>query len=180
MKDILTKEDVIAALFKMADDLTGQADQLRELDAAIGDGDLGITITIGFEAVRDALPSLADSDIGAILMKSGMAFNRKAASTFGALYATMMMRMAKVAKGLQEIGVAELAAMFEAAAQGVQDRGKAHLGVVRIGAQHAAVGGVIQPEAVISAGSGAGGGLKGKLDFGELIGCQGEIGRAHV
>jgi len=128
MKDTLTREDVIAALLKVADDLTAQADELRELDAAIGDGDLGITVTIGFEAVRDALPALAGSDIGTILMKSGMVFNRKAASTFGALYATMMMRMAKVAKGLEEIGVTELAAMFEAAAQGVQDRGKAHLG----------------------------------------------------
>jgi dihydroxyacetone kinase-like protein len=63
-----------------------------------------------------------------MLMKSGMAFNRKAASTFGALYATMMMRMAKVAKGLDEIGIVELAEMLEAATQGVRDRGKAHLG----------------------------------------------------
>ncbi len=128
MKGTLVREDVIAALLKMADDLTAQADELRELDAAIGDGDLGLTVTIGFTAVREILPSLAESDIGAILMKSGMAFNRKAASTFGALYATMMMRMAKVAKGLDEIGIAELAEMLEAAAQGVRDRGKAHLG----------------------------------------------------
>jgi len=128
MKDTLVREDVIATLLKMADDLTAQADELRELDAAIGDGDLGLTVTIGFTAVREILPSLAESDIGAILMKSGMAFNRKAASTFGALYATMMMRMAKVAKGLDEIGIPELAEMLEAAVQGVQDRGKAHLG----------------------------------------------------
>ena len=56
MKDVLIKDDVVAILRKMAQDLPKQADLLRELDAAIGDGDLGITITIGFEAVVDALP----------------------------------------------------------------------------------------------------------------------------
>jgi dihydroxyacetone kinase len=61
-------------------------------------------------------------------MRSGMAFNRKAASTFGALYATVLMRAALEAKGLDEVGPAELAAMLEAAAQGVRERGKAEVG----------------------------------------------------
>ena len=128
MKETISRDEVIAALDKAAGDLTAAADQLRELDAAIGDGDLGITVTIGFAAVRDELPGLADKDIGAILLRSGMAFNRKAASTFGALYATMMMRAAKVAKGLGEIGLRHLAEMAAAAAEGVRERGKANLG----------------------------------------------------
>jgi phosphoenolpyruvate---glycerone phosphotransferase subunit DhaL len=128
MKDTLTTADIIAALGKLADDLTAAAEQLRELDAAIGDGDLGITMTIGFQAVREVLPTLAGGDIGAALLKSGMAFNRKAASTFGALFATMMMNAAKVSKGLQSVGLKDVAAMVEAAAQGVRERGKANLG----------------------------------------------------
>jgi phosphoenolpyruvate---glycerone phosphotransferase subunit DhaL len=128
MKATLTTADISAALLKMADDVTAQAEALRELDAAIGDGDLGITMTIGFQAVREALPALAGGDIGTLLMKSGMAFNRKAASTFGALYATMMMSAAKVSKGLATVGLAEVAAMFAAAAAGVRERGKANLG----------------------------------------------------
>ncbi|MBC7317129.1 MAG: Dak phosphatase, partial [Chloroflexi bacterium] len=43
MKDSLTQNDVLAAIAQIARSLMANAEQLRELDAAIGDGDLGIT-----------------------------------------------------------------------------------------------------------------------------------------
>jgi dihydroxyacetone kinase-like protein len=128
VKDTLVRRDVIAALARMADDLTVEAERLRELDAAIGDGDLGITVTLGFQAVREVLPTLGSSDISAILMRSGMAFNRKAASTFGALFATMMMRAAGAVRGREYLDLRSVAEMFEAAAEGVKERGKADVG----------------------------------------------------
>ena len=124
----LTVGDVIAALNRIADDLTNKAETLRELDAAIGDGDLGITVTIGFQAVREALDGLGESDLGGVLLRSGMAFNRKAASTFGALFATMMMRAARIVKGLVIVGPQHVADMLDAAAEGVRERGKADVG----------------------------------------------------
>ncbi len=127
-KNTLTQGDMIALLQRVADDTTAQAERLRELDAAIGDGDLGITVTLGFGAVKEGLLELADADIGTILMRSGMAFNRKAASTFGALFATMMMRAARVAKGNEEISLAEISQMVAEALQGVKERGKADVG----------------------------------------------------
>jgi dihydroxyacetone kinase-like protein len=127
-KATLTQADVLAILQKVGDDLTAQADKLRELDAAIGDGDLGITVTLGFAAVCEGLPALAQSDIGTILTKSGMAFNRKAASTFGALFATMLIRAGQLAKGLMELGASQITAMLDAALKGAQERGKAQLG----------------------------------------------------
>jgi dihydroxyacetone kinase-like protein len=44
------------------------------------------------------------------------------------LYATMMMRAAKEAKGLESLSLADLARMAQAAADGVMERGKAQLG----------------------------------------------------
>jgi dihydroxyacetone kinase phosphoprotein-dependent L subunit len=128
MAETLTRDDVLAALRKLAADVTANAERLRELDAAIGDGDLGITVTLGFGAVVEGLEALADQDIATILLRSGMAFNRKAASTFGVLFATMMMRAAKEAKGLETLGIADLARMVQSAANGVIERGKAQLG----------------------------------------------------
>lgn len=127
-KNTLIKEDVIAALHQVADDTMAQAERLRELDAAIGDGDLGITVTLGFAAVKEGLPDLADADMSTVLMRSGMTFNRKAASTFGALFATMMMRAARVAKGKEEIGLVEIGEMLAEAIEGVKERGKANVG----------------------------------------------------
>jgi len=128
MAETLTRDQVLEALRALAVDLPAQADLLRELDAAIGDGDLGITVTLGLGALADSLPDLATQDIATILQRSGMAFNRKAASTFGALFATMMMRAAREARGLESLNLADLARMAQAAADGVMERGQAQPG----------------------------------------------------
>lgn len=128
MRITITSEDVLAALHQMADDLEAAKDFLCQLDAAVGDGDQGVTMAIGFRAVRNGLPALQGQDIGSIITKSGLAFNGAAASTIGALLATACMRAGREAKGRQEIGLAELAKMAEAAQAGIQERGKAQIG----------------------------------------------------
>ncbi len=128
MRTTISSQDVLALLDKMALDREAQKDYLCQLDAAVGDGDQGVTMAIGFRAVRKSLPTLADQDIGTIILKSGMTFNGSAASTIGALLATACMRAAREVKGLREMGLPELAKMAEAAALGIQERGKAALG----------------------------------------------------
>ena len=128
MRTTITRAELLALLHKMATDLSAQKDYLCQLDAAMGDGDQGITMTLGFGAIAAALPALADQDIGTILTKSGLAFNGTAASTIGALFATACLRAGKECKGKHEIGVADLAAMSEAALAGIQERGKAQVG----------------------------------------------------
>ena len=128
MRTTITRADVLAILQKMATDLEGQKDYLCELDGAMGDGDQGVTMAIGFGAIRKALESLQDQDIGTIVTKSGLAFNGTAASTIGALLATACMRAGKAVKGKTEIDLADLAQMIEAALVGIQERGKAQLG----------------------------------------------------
>ena len=126
-KQTITADDFLAIFARMADDLEAARDYLNELDA-IGDGDQGVTMTIGFRAVRDALPGLAGQDVGTIVTRVGLTFNGKAASTIGALFATSCMRAGREAKGLAEVGLPELAKMAEAAVAGVKERGKADVG----------------------------------------------------
>ena len=126
-KQTITADDFLAIFAKMADDLEAARDYLNELDA-IGDGDQGVTMTIGFRAVREALPGLKGQDVGTIVTRAGMTFNGKAASTIGALLATACMRAGREAKGLAEVGPPELARMAEAAVAGVRERGKADVG----------------------------------------------------
>jgi dihydroxyacetone kinase-like protein len=128
MRTTITSADVLAVLEKMATDLEGQKDYLCQLDGAVGDGDQGVTMAIGFRAIRGVLPTLRDQDIGAIVTKSGLTFNGTAASTIGALFATACMRAGKEVKGKHEIALADLAKMVEAAFVGIQERGKAQLG----------------------------------------------------
>ena len=128
MRTTITSAELLAILQKMATDMAGQKDYLCELDGAMGDGDQGVTMAIGFGAIQKGLASLQEQDIGTIITKSGLTFNGTAASTIGALLATACLRAGREVKGKQEIGVADLAAMAEAAYAGIQERGKAQVG----------------------------------------------------
>jgi dihydroxyacetone kinase-like protein len=126
--DTLTSAEMIAFLEMLSEEMPRHRDELRQLDAQIGDGDLGITVAIGMKAVREALPGLEDEEPGMILSKAGMAFNREAASTFGAIFATALMSAGKHVRGKGEIEVGDLPGMVEAAASGVSARGGAKPG----------------------------------------------------
>lgn len=126
--ETLSSADVISFLSMLAEEMPAHQDHLRELDAQIGDGDLGITVTIGMRAIGAALPELEGEEPGMILAKAGMAFNREAASTFGAIFATALMSAGKHIQGAQEITLADLPGMVEAAASGVSARGGAKPG----------------------------------------------------
>jgi dihydroxyacetone kinase-like protein len=128
MNSALSPDQVREGLSRMAASLAAHADMLNTLDAAIGDGDLGVTMRLGCQAVLDELAGLADADVATICTRSGLTFNRAAASTMGALIATAGMRAGKEAKGATEVDLALLARMVAAAEAGIRERGKAQRG----------------------------------------------------
>lgn len=103
-------------------------DFLIELDSAIGDGDLGLTMSAGFAAVVESMNKAAETDIGRALMQAGMAMNNAAPSTMGTLIASALLRMAQATKGKKAINDVEYVEMCKAAVAGIQDRGKADVG----------------------------------------------------
>lgn len=121
--------DAIPGILRaISEDVVPQADVLRDLDSQIGDGDLGITVTRGMESVLAGLEELEGKPVSDQLARSGMAFNRAAASTFGVLFATAMMRGGAAVKGKDDAGVEDIVAIGRAALQGLMDRGKAKIG----------------------------------------------------
>src|SRR5437879_12552429 len=92
MRTTISADDFLAIFAKMADDLEAAKDSLNELDVAVGDGDQGVTMTIGFPAVRVALPVLRGQDVGTVVARVGQAANGNAASAIGALLATGCLR----------------------------------------------------------------------------------------
>jgi dihydroxyacetone kinase-like protein len=121
-------DEILGIFKKISKDVVPQADVLRELDAKIGDGDLGITITRGMESVIAGLPELEGTPVSNQLARSGMAFNRAAASTFGVLFATAMMRGGAAVKDRDDVDASDVVAIGRAALQGMMDRGKAKIG----------------------------------------------------
>jgi dihydroxyacetone kinase-like protein len=105
-------------------------DRLCALDGVIGDADHGIAMALGFGAVRDALSALDVSVLEptAVLNAAAKSFLNAVGASSGPLYATAFMRGAAAVKGKQQIDDADVIAMLQAMAKGIQDRGKAEIG----------------------------------------------------
>ena len=106
-------------------------DELCEMDARLGDGDLGLTMSKGFGALPEILRGESEGaagDAGKLLMKAGMKMSSLVPSTMGFLMSTGVMEGGKALKGKNEIGAAELAAYLTGFAAGVQKRGKCEAG----------------------------------------------------
>lgn len=104
-------------------------DELGALDAAAGDGDLGVTLDHGFAVVEEALGGSAPGDdIGATLRRVGLELARSAPSTIGTLLASGFLRAGKELAGCSELGPAEVVTLFSASAAGVAERGRAEPG----------------------------------------------------
>lgn len=128
---MFTATHVREALQRAGNRMIALRDRLNELDAAMGDGDTGISVSKGGAALLDfvsANPLNEGDDIGKYLANAGMALNRAASSTMGTLLATALMRMGKEAKGVSALDAGLLARMLAAADAGIQERGKAKPG----------------------------------------------------
>ena len=120
---------VNVALGRVAEALRADADRLTELDQKMGDGDLGTTAKKVAKALDAYVADGGDAtDVGGHIAKAGMAANKAAASTMGTLLATAAMRAGKVVQGASDIAPDQLGDMLTAAAEGMQQRGKANLG----------------------------------------------------
>lgn len=109
----------------MANKIEAEKDYLTQLDNEIGDGDHGINLARGFEAVEKKLPSLAGGDIGALLKGVGMQLVSTVGGASGPLYGTAFMKAGMACKGLTELDGPAFVKAMEAAVDGIKMRGKA-------------------------------------------------------
>lgn len=106
-------------------------EELCNMDAKLGDGDLGLTMSKGYGELPDILRAeseAAGGDIGKLLMKGGMKMSSLIPSTMGFLMSTGVMEGGKAIKGAAEMGAKELATYLTGFAAGVQKRGKCEPG----------------------------------------------------
>jgi len=129
MTETIDASEVVSAIERVAARLIIVRDWLTELDAAMGDGDLGINMAKGATALGEYLAANEPGDdLGKFIAGAGMAFNRAAPSTMGTLIATALMRAGKAVRGAAQLDGPALSRMLQAADEGMQERGKAKPG----------------------------------------------------
>lgn len=105
------------------------ADELRDLDQALGDGDLGITITLGAGAVIDALAEMPqDASPSEIARACAKAFANANPSTMAALVAGGLLAGSKVWKDVEDVDIQAAARFVRAAGDNIAQRGKTQIG----------------------------------------------------
>lgn len=118
----------ITVLRAICDRIEREKDYLCELDAALGDGDHGISMAKSFHAVKTRLEVLAADDLNAVLNAVGMTLISEVGGAMGPLFGTAFIRAGKVVAGKVAASPEDLVAMLEAAEAGIVQRGKARPG----------------------------------------------------
>lgn len=110
----------------VAQAIIAHADELTELDSAIGDGDHGHNMTRGMQAVLGELDALVAKPWNEALKAAGMQLVMKVGGASGPLYGTLFMTLGK---SLDTPPTRDgLAAALHAAIEAVMARGKASAG----------------------------------------------------
>lgn len=121
--DRVARERLVRAL---AGSVIAHADELTSLDQAIGDGDHGLNMKRGFEAVLAALPGLADKSLPEMLKAIGMTLVMKVGGASGPLVGTFFMELGKALP--EQPSRADLVAATEKAIEAVKARGRSEAG----------------------------------------------------
>lgn len=127
MATSFTSADVGFAASAIAAGVKAATDELNAQDGKLGDGDLGITVSAGWQAVadmRDAFPS----DVGKAFLAAAKAFQSVSSSSFGTIVASAFMAVAKRTVGRTEIPFAEVPDLIAVARDAMIARGKGALG----------------------------------------------------
>lgn len=108
----------------VAENIASHADELCEMDARMGDGDLGLTMKKGFSALPGILDEITEENYGKKLAKAGMKMSSVVPSTMGTLMASGIMNAGKAISDLSAIDANGLLRYLEAFAEGIAKRGK--------------------------------------------------------
>ena len=104
-------------------------DELRDLDSAIGDGDLGITVNRGAQAARESMTTLPpDATPAEVIRALATAIASANPSSFAALVATGLLAASRSVAGKESLSAADVVTMAQQSVPAIAKRGKAEVG----------------------------------------------------
>ena len=108
----------------VADEVIAHADELTELDQAVGDGDHGVNMRRGFEVVRADAATTAERPLPDALKAIGTQLVMKVGGASGPLYGTLFLALGKAIAP----DASNLSEAFASAVEAVKARGKSQPG----------------------------------------------------
>src|SRR4026209_316117 len=124
----VNRQDVLRWLDASQKVFAENRQQLTDLDAAIGDGDFGISLDRGLTAGQAALSAKPPADLRSVVQNVATVLIRTMGGTSGPLLGTFFLRAGAACAGKSELAPAGVGALFQAGVEGLQQRGKAEAG----------------------------------------------------
>ncbi len=151
----LTSKILGQGFARIANGIESNSELLNAIDAKIGDGDLGVTLTRCARGVREVIPQLP-KDIGTALMMCVQVVTKVSGASFATLLATALLSVAKETKGREAVPWNELPDLLQVAEEAMIRRGKAALGektvIDTIHAFRSSIQGLDDPQKILDAG----------------------------
>lgn len=117
------KEIVVGIIENISRNLIGAEQVLTELDSHIGDGDCGIGVRKGFEAVQKIIPELNTIELADIFKKVGFTLAYTIGGTSGAMLGTGFIELGKGLKEKTEPDILDWVFAVNFALEGIKRRG---------------------------------------------------------
>lgn len=155
--DTLNVADIRAMLEVMTQVIITNEVRFCELDSAAGDGDFGMSIAKGFNALKKEWAELPDEDVGALLKACAMVIMEYCGGASGPIWGSAFSGAARSAKGKAAVSLADFAEMGEAAVAAIQKKGGAKEGDKTL------LDALIPAVRTLRAGADAGAGFRGTL-----------------
>lgn len=130
MTEKIGKAEAAAVFGRLKEIMEENREELTALDAALGDGDLGMVMAKAFALIGEKTAAIREqaSDPGKMFALAGMEIGKNAPSTMGTLIASGFMKAGKAVSGKDAIGAADIAVFIKTFADAVASLGGARQG----------------------------------------------------
>jgi dihydroxyacetone kinase-like protein len=126
--DVLTIDDIKNIFSGISNVMQQKEAELCEMDAQMGDGDLGITMRKGWISAAETARDSTETDLGKVFVKCGLKMASTVPSTMGTLMASGLMAGGKAVAGKNNMDIHGLSDFFQAFCDGISTRGKSQPG----------------------------------------------------
>ena len=127
-KTKMTPQQVKEMFLYVGDQIIDSKPLLTEVDSAIGDGDHGIGMSVGFTEAKANLEKQDFDTVNDVFKTIGMSMISSMGGASGVIFGTLFVGGIKNLDKEEYLDVALMASIFQKSLQAIKDRGKANLG----------------------------------------------------
>ena len=121
-------DELAAMVVAVANSIADNREQLNRLDAALGDGDHGTSISAAFGLAANRLDALQHPGPSDIWLATAKALMNGMGGASGALFGTLFLKGVSAIRGKDRLSKADVDELWQAGLAGVKARGKAEIG----------------------------------------------------